>query len=107
MEPMAPFRVRRVLLGVVIGTALLALGFYGWVQYRTGQFHHRADALVARYHQAYEQCVAGGGLAPDCATRVVDACRRDAFWVTGQPFAFLPGSSAADAAGRCARAPGG
>jgi hypothetical protein len=103
MEP-TTFRLRRVLAGVVVGLVLVTLAGYGWVQYRTAQYHHRVDALVKRYHAAYLQCLADGGVAADCAARVTAACARDGFWARANPYDFVPGTGSTDAAARCASA---
>ena len=101
MDPHAPFLVRRVLLGVLIGCVLVVFAFFGWVQYRTGQYHGREKALQNRYHSAYTECVSTGGQAKDCAVRVLASCNRDPFWSIEQPFAYLPGAATDDQQCRC------
>jgi hypothetical protein len=101
MDPNAPFLVRRVLLGVFAGCVLLTLLFYGWVHYRTAQYHRHEHTVVRRFATAYAQCVRSGIDAPDCAAEVDSACERDPFWSLERPFAVLPGSASADATGRC------
>jgi hypothetical protein len=107
MDPTAPFLVRRVLVGVVVGLVLVSLAFYGWVQYRTAQYHDRVAQVVARYHRAYVLCVDQGGTATDCAVRVTGACTRDTFWAGAEPFATVPGTDSVDAATRCRSVPAG
>jgi hypothetical protein len=102
MDPTA-FKLHRVVVGVVVGLVLLLLGFYGWVQFRTSQYHDRADAVVARYHHAYALCVAAGSAQEVCTTRAVDACTTDPFWAVGKPFSFDLGSTVSDASLRCHR----
>jgi hypothetical protein len=101
MDPTAPFLVRRVLLGVVIGLALVVLGFYGWVQLRVSQYHDREHAMLQRYQRAYTLCVAAGSMPSTCVAKVYTACRSDAFWTVGRPFAFDLDSQSSEAALRC------
>jgi hypothetical protein len=101
MDPRAPFLVRRVLLGVVIGCALLGFAFLGWVGYRTSQFYGHEKSLVAHYHGAYTACVKDGGEAGTCAAGVVASCSSDPFWSLGRPFVFLPGIATDDRQTRC------
>ena len=101
MDPNAPFLIRRVLLGVLVGAMLVGLAFFGWVQYRTGQYHGQEKALQDRYHSAYLACLHDGGQTGDCAARVEATCNHDPFWSIEQPFAFLPGAASDDQAKRC------
>ena len=103
MDPTAPFLVRRVLLGVLLGCTLVGFAFLGWVQYRTGQYHGREAALQKRYHSVYLACLSGGGQPDNCASRVEASCNRDPFWAIGQPFAFLPGAASDDQQSRCSK----
>lgn len=96
MEPSTPLKLRRVLVGVVAGLTLLALAFYGWVQYRQSQYHHRQHVVLSRYHAAYTTCVAVGNPAQVCAPRLTTACVLDPFWELGKPFAFDPETAVPD-----------
>src|SRR4051794_3731962 len=98
MEPIGRFRIHRVLIGVLVGLALLGLGSYGVMRYQDVQYRHRADSLVARYRSAYEFCVRSGTVVVVCAAQAVTACTRDAFWTRAAPFGELLGG---DAATRC------
>lgn len=86
MYPTSPFLLRRVLLGVVVGLAVLAAGFFGWSRYRVGQYHHRESAVLTAYRGEYRSCVAGGAGTAGCATQVYAACLADPFWRTDEPF---------------------
>src|SRR6478672_1608055 len=101
MDPTAPFLLRRVLPGVLLGVTLVGVVFFGWVQYRTSQYHGREHALEKRYHAAYVTCMGSGGQTGDCASRVEATCNRDPFWSVAKPFAFLPGAAADDQSDRC------
>lgn len=101
MDPSAPFLLRRVLLGVVVGIALVLLGFYGWVQLRVSQYHDREHSTLVRYQRSYALCVAGGSVPQTCAAKVYTACRADAFWTVGRPFALEPDSQSSEAMIRC------
>jgi hypothetical protein len=95
MEPIGRFRIHRVLIGVLVGLALLGLGSYGVMRYQSAQYRHRADSLVARYKSAYEFCVRSGTVVSVCATQAVNACTRDVFWSRATPFGDLLGGNAA------------
>ena len=100
MDPTA-FRIRRVLLGVVVGLVLVSVAFYGWVQYRRAQYDDRERAVLSRYHQDYTLCVTAGNAAVGCAARVVNACVADSFWSLAKPFASDPESARDDPLERC------
>jgi hypothetical protein len=102
MDPTAPFRLRRVLLGVLVGLTLLALAFFGWVQYRRGQYHDREKAVIGGYHREYVLCVSAGNAATGCAERVLAACQLDPFWRVAKPFAADPRTALPDPGERCA-----
>jgi hypothetical protein len=93
--------VRRVLLGVVVGLALLAVCFFAWTRYRVAQYHHRESALLTRYHAQYQACTSAGTVAPRCATPIYQACTADAFWGVGEPYTFGLGADVDDSATRC------
>jgi hypothetical protein len=99
MDPTATFRVRRVLVGVLVGLVLLSAGFYGWVQYRRSQYEHQKDAVLSRYHDAYAFCLTQGRRPVTCAASTVPACTRDVFWTVGMPFDL--DSTGPDADERC------
>jgi hypothetical protein len=81
-----PFLVRRVLLGVLVGVTVVALGVFGWVQFRTSEYHQREAKMLSRYRAGYATCVRQQ-LAPQaCAHEVHDLCTRDAFWQRQPPF---------------------
>jgi len=101
MEPTAPFLLRRVLVGVVLGLALVLVGFYGWVQLRVSQYHQREHAMLVRYQRVYSLCVTAGSTPSNCATKVYNACRADAFWTTGRPFSFAVDAQSSEAMLRC------
>jgi hypothetical protein len=90
-----------VLLGVLLGSVLLVLTFFGWARYRTGQYDGRERALEARYHRAYSACIDAGEQPGICAKQVRTVCGQDAFWSIDRPFAFLPGSVVDDQQSRC------
>ena len=94
------FRLRRVLLGVVMGLVALSLGFYGWVQYRQSQYQDRERAVLDRYQNDYSLCLKVGSGEFGCARRVVASCKVDPFWVGGKPFASA-GSAPPNPADRC------
>jgi hypothetical protein len=89
-------------MGVVAGLVLVAVSFYGWVQYRQSQYEHREQAVLSQYHDAYTLCVTAGNPAFVCANRAQTACQRDPFWATGKPFAFDPHAASPDPRARCA-----
>jgi hypothetical protein len=101
MEATAPFLLRRVLLGVVVGLALVVVAFYGWVQLRTSQYHGREHAMLLRYQRAYTLCVTAGSVPSTCAAKVYTACRSDPFWAVGLPFTLDVDSRSSEAALRC------
>jgi hypothetical protein len=86
MDP-ARFKLRRVLIGVAVGLVALALGFYGWVQYRQSQYGHRERAVLTRYHDDYTLCLKLGNGDLGCARQVLAGCVRDPFWSDAKPFA--------------------
>lgn len=96
----AAFKLRRVLMGVVVGSVLLTLAFYGWVQYRQSQYAERERAVLGRYHEDYTLCLKLGNARLVCGQRVLSACERDPFWDLDTPFATA-GSTPPDGAGRC------
>jgi hypothetical protein len=98
MEPTGRFRIHRVLLGVLVGLAVLTAAGYGLMRYESAQYRHRADSLVARYKSAYKFCVHTGAVASVCATQAVTACTTDLFWTRGGPFSDLLGG---DGSARC------
>lgn len=94
------FKLRRVLIGVVIGLVALTLTFYGWVQYRQSQYAARERNVLTHYHDDYALCLKLGNGQLGCARHVLGACVRDPFWQQGKPFASA-GSAATDPIGRC------
>ena len=101
MDPSAPFRVRRVLCGVVAGVVLLALGGYGWVQYRQAQYAHRQHGVLTRYEQNYAMCVAAGNSRFWCTQATLAGCRKDPFWHAGKPFSFDANAARPDPDAEC------
>jgi hypothetical protein len=106
MDP-TTFKLRRVLVGVVVGLLLVSLAFYGWVQYRRSQYNERRDAVLGRYHNGYTLCVTAGNYRPSCAASAVNACVRDAFWSITMPFKIDPESPGTNAGARCRAAVAG
>lgn len=102
-----PFLLRRVFAGVVVGVVLLLIGFYGWVRYRTGQYHHREELMLSGYRTAVTQCVAAGTPGSTCTTRGYQACLGDLFWLVGKPFALDLTSPTQEANDRCRSSTGG
>lgn len=96
MDPTPPFLVRRVLLGVVVGLAVLAVGFFGWTRYRVGQYHHRETTVLAGYRAEYRSCLALGSPASYCVSSVDTACAADPFWRGEPPFTLGWGAGGAD-----------
>ena len=94
------FRLRRVLIAVVVGLVALTLSFYGWVQWRQSQYTGRESAVLARYHDDYTLCLKLGNGDLSCARHVLAACVHDPFWQSDKPFAAA-GSAAPDPFGRC------
>jgi hypothetical protein len=94
------FRLRRVLLGVVMGLVLVTLAFYGWIQYRQSQYAQRERDLLSRYHDDYTTCLAAGNGSLACARNGLAACVNDPFWRGDEPFATA-GSTPADPNARC------
>jgi hypothetical protein len=94
------FKLRRVLIGVVIGLVAVTLTFYGWVQYRQSQYADRERNVLTRYHNQFTLCLKLGNGQFSCARHVLAACVRDPFWDGGVPFASA-GSAAPDASGQC------
>jgi uncharacterized membrane protein len=95
------FKLRRVLLGVIAGLLLVALGFYGWVQYRRSEYQHRQQQVVARYQRSFTLCSAAGTTPALCVDRVLDACMADPFWRVAKPFSFDAGVAAPDPVAGC------
>jgi hypothetical protein len=85
MDRTSAFMVRRVLLGVIVGLTLLALCFFGWVQFRTSQYHHRESQMLSRYHSGYVACVRDPLESATCVRQLRDLCVRDVFWHREQP----------------------
>jgi hypothetical protein len=79
------FLLRRVFLGVLVGVTLLALGFFGWVQFRTSQYHQREAHLLSRYRSGYATCLRQQVTPAACALEVRDLCTHDQFWQREQP----------------------
>ena len=98
-----PFLLRRVLAGVVIGLALLLIAFYGWVRYRTAQYHREEGQMLARYQQAYTACVTEGGAPASCAIRAHGSCLADSFWLVPRPFSADLHAVQTEAASKCAK----
>jgi nitrogen fixation-related uncharacterized protein len=96
MEPSTPLKLRRVLVGVVVGLMLVAVAFFGWVAYRRSQYGDHQHAVLSRYHQAYSSCVAIGTPEQFCGARMTAACLLDPFWTIAKPFAFDPGTALPD-----------
>ena len=96
----ARFKLRRVLIGVLIGLVGVALGFYGWVQHRQSQYADRERTVLTRYHDSFALCLKLGNGEFGCARHVLAACVRDPFWEHGEPFAPA-GSAPADPFGKC------
>lgn len=96
----ARFKLRRVLMGVVIGLVAVSLSFYGWVQYRQSQFADRERTALTRYHNNFALCLTLGNGEFGCARHVLAACVRDPIWEQGKPFAPA-GSPAADPFAEC------
>jgi hypothetical protein len=94
------FKLRRVLIGVVVGLVALTLSFYGWVQYRQSQYADSERSVLTRYHDDYTLCVKLGSGDLSCARRVLTACVVDPFWGQGKPFSSV-GTAAPDPLGRC------
>jgi hypothetical protein len=94
------FKVRRVLISVVVGLVVVALSFYGWVQYRQSQYADRERTVLTHYRNDFALCLKLGNGQFGCARDVLAACVRDPFWEQGKPFAAA-GSAASDPVGRC------
>jgi hypothetical protein len=94
------FKMRRVLIGVVGGLVALTLAFYGWVQFRQGQYQDRERAVLTRYANDYSLCLKLGNGEYGCARRVLASCVVDPFWLGGRPFASA-GSAPPDPVDRC------
>jgi hypothetical protein len=84
--PGHPFLVRRVLLGVLIGLTALAVGFLGWVQFRTSEYHQREAKMLSRYRAGYTTCLRQQLAPTTCAQEVHNLCTRDVFWQREPPF---------------------
>jgi hypothetical protein len=96
----ARFKLRRVLIGVVIGVVAVTLGFYGWVQFRQSQYADRERTVLTHYRNDFTLCIKLGTGEVGCARHVLTACMRDPFWRQDKPFASA-GSAPADPFGRC------
>lgn len=96
----ARFKLRHVLMGVVIGLVVVALGFYGWVQHRQSQYADRERTVLTRYHDNFALCLKLGKGEFGCARQVLAACVADPFWANGKPFAPA-GAAPPDPFGRC------
>jgi hypothetical protein len=96
----ARFKLRRVLIGVVIGLVAVALSFYGWVQYRQSQYTDRERTVLTHYRNDFTLCLKLGNGELGCARHVLAACVRDPFWAQEKPFASA-GTAAPDPLGRC------
>jgi hypothetical protein len=93
------------MLGVIVGMAVLALGFFGWTLYRIGQYHHREGGVVAAYRTDFRNCVGSGAGVASCSQYIYSTCLRDPFWRTQQPFSFNLGiDPAAEAQAGCTAA---
>jgi hypothetical protein len=101
VNPTAPFRLRRVLVGVVVGLALCGLAFYGWARYRAVQYHDREASVLARYQYTYKTCLGSGYPGTVCADRIYRACTADDFWQIHEPFSIGLGGELGEAALRC------
>jgi hypothetical protein len=80
------FLLRRVLLGVLIGVTVLAVGFFGWVQVRTSDYQKRESQMLSRYRSGYAQCVRQQFAPSTCARDLRALCTRDDFWQQEPPF---------------------
>jgi hypothetical protein len=85
MDRTPPFLVRRVLMGVVAGLTVLAVGFFGWVQYRSSEYHDREAKMLARYRHDYLVCLRDQS-ASACVSQLRELCARDVFWQQEPPF---------------------
>lgn len=79
------FLLRRVLLGVLIGVTVLGAGFFGWVEFRTSQYHQRESEMLSRYRTSYAACLGQHVTAGVCAAEVRDLCTHDRFWQREHP----------------------
>ncbi|HKC28980.1 MAG TPA: hypothetical protein VKB75_13290 [Jatrophihabitans sp.] len=96
-----PFLLRRVFAGVLLGVVLVLIGFFSWVHYRSGQYHHREDLVLSSYRGAVATCVAAGNPASVCSARGYRACLADPFWLVGKPFSLDVPVPADEAGDRC------
>jgi hypothetical protein len=94
------FKLRRVLIGVVVGLVTLALTFYGWVQYRQSQYADQQRSVLTRYHDDFTLCLKLGNGELGCARHALAQCLRDRFWDRQQPFAQA-GTAPPDALAQC------
>ena len=101
METAASFRLRRVLLGVVVGLTLLALGFYGWARFRSAEYHRREAGVLQHYRSTYRFCLQGGVPASACLASSSAACAADPFWSVTEPFSVDLRQGSAEAQDRC------
>ncbi|HEX3334855.1 MAG TPA: hypothetical protein VHS54_00240 [Jatrophihabitans sp.] len=101
MRPTAPFRLRRVIGGVLVGLVVLFLAAFGWVGYQTALYHRHENAVVAKYRDEFKTCLAVGGVRASCASQVSARCVDDVFWSRRKPFNFGLGNEIDDAAALC------
>jgi hypothetical protein len=85
MDRAAAFLLRRVVLGVIVGLTVLAVGFFGWVQFRTSEYHEREARMLSHYRHDYAACVREQVDPAGCAQQLRRLCTRDAFWQREQP----------------------
>jgi hypothetical protein len=101
MPAATPVRLGRVIVGVVVGLGILFLAGFGWLEYRTGQYHRHENGVVTRYRGELTACVVGGAARESCAARAAARCLADGFWTKKKPFDFGLGDDIDDAAARC------
>lgn len=94
------FKLRRVLVGVVVGLVAVTLAFYGWIQYRQSQYADQERTLLTRYQNDYKTCLAAGNGSLACARNTLTACVADPFWRGTTPFATAD-STPPDPTARC------
>jgi hypothetical protein len=79
------FLLRRVVLGVIVGVTVLAVGFFGWVQFRTSEYHKREARMLLHYRHDYAACVRQQTAPATCARQLRQLCTQDVFWQREQP----------------------